>query len=301
MRRLPRSITALVLYLFVIFNIERVTLQNIGVVDIKGFVYLLVALFVLVIIRIDRIRDQSIGVLLFLATTVYFIGKFSVFYYYTQWNENTIYLIITELAVLWIGIWLAKMAGNAVKDFSEAVESITFSSLEKTKTLEEADRDIQAELYRSRRYNYPLTLVVVQPETDPLEYVPQIAIQEMQRSLLSRYAAVSLARELGKELRLLDTIIDLKHNMRFAILFPQTDGGKADFLIDRIYKIATDLGVGVTCGHASFPSDALTFEELLYTASDHMRYPTNSKPPEEFTNSEIPEKTSTDNNNDGEE
>ncbi len=300
MRRLPRSITALVFYLFFIFNIERVTLQDAGIVDIKGFVYLLVALFVLVIIRVDRIRDQSLGILLFLATTVYFIGKFSVFYFYTLWNENTIYLIITELAVLWIGIWLAKMVGDAVKDFSEAVESITFSSLEKTKTLEEADRDIQAELYRSRRYNYPLTLVVVQPETDPLEYIPQIAIQEMQKSLLSRYAAVSLARELGKELRLLDTIIDLKHNMRFAILFPQTDGGKADYLIDRIYKIAIDLGVGVTCGHASFPSDALTFDELLYTASDHMRYPTSSKPFDEAAESESSLKPSLSDITDGE-
>lgn len=278
MRSLPRSVTGLIFYLLVIFNIERLTLQDTAVVDIKGFVYILVALFILAIIRIGRVRDQSLGLLLFLATTAYFIGKFSVFYYYTRWNENTIYLIITELAVLWIGIWLAKLVGNGIKDFSDAVESITFSSLEKTKTLDEAEREIQAEFYRSRRYNYPLTLVVVQPETNPLEYNPHIAIQEMQSALLSRYATVSLARELGKDLRLLDTIIDLKKKMRFAILYPQTDGEKADYLIDRINTIATSLGIGVTCGHASFPSDALTFEELLSTASDHMRYPSIAKP-----------------------
>jgi len=278
MRRLPRSVGGLVVYLLVIFNIERLTLQDTALVDIKGFVYVLVALFILAIIQIERVRNQSLGIMLFLATTAYFIGKFSIFYYYTQWNENSIYLIITELAVLWIGIWLAKLVGNAIKDFSDAVESITFSSLEKTKTLDDADREIHAEFYRSRRYNYPLTLVVVQPETNPLEYNPHIAIQEMQRALLSRYATVSLARELSKDLRLLDTIIDLKKNMRFAILYPQTEGNKADYLIDRISTIATDLGVGVTCGHASFPSDALTFDELLTTASDHMRFPSIAKP-----------------------
>jgi hypothetical protein len=247
-------------------------------VDIKGFVYVLIALAILAIIQFGRIRDQPLGILLFVATTLYFIGKFSVFYYYTRWNENTIYLIITELAVLWIGIWLAKLVGNAIKDFSDAVESITFSSLEKTKTIDEAKREIQAEFYRSRRYNYPLTMVVVQPETNLMEYNPQIAIQEMQRALLSRYATVSLARELSKDLRLLDTIIDLKRNMRFAILYPQTEGDKADYLIERINTIATELGIGVTCGHASFPTDALTFDELLNTASDHMRYPSVAKP-----------------------
>ena len=278
MRSLPRAVTGLVLFLLVIFNIERFTLQDSTVVDIKGFVYVLVAIFIIGIIQFDFVRDQSLGILLFVATTAYFIGKFSIFYYYTRWDENSIYLIITELVVLWIGIWLAKVVGAAIQDFRLAVEAITFSNLEKTKDIDEATRDIQAEFYRSRRYNYPLTLVVVQPETNQMDYNPQVAIKEIQQSILSRYATVSLAREIGKNLRLLDTIIDLKKNMRFAILYPQTEGNKADYLIDRINNVASDLGIAVTCGHASFPSDALTFEELLSTASDHMRYPLVAKP-----------------------
>lgn len=278
MRRLPRATAGLIIYMLVIFNIERITLQDTTFIDIKGFVYVLVALFIIAIIQFDQIRTQSNGILLFVATTLYFIGKFSVFYYYTTWNENTIYLIITELAVLWLGILLAKIVGDAIRDFEEAVEAITFSNLEKTQDLEEAMRGIQAEFYRSRRYNYPVTLVVVQPETNPLEYNPHIAIKEIQQSLLSRYSTVRLARELSKNLRLLDTIIDLKKNMRFAILYPQTEGNKADTLIQRINQVASDMGIAVTCGHASFPSDALTFQELLHTASDNMRYPTVASP-----------------------
>ena len=182
------------------------------------------------------------------------------------------------MAFLWIGIILAKIVGDAIEDFRNAVESITFSEFEKTKDLEEAAREIQAEFYRSRRYNYPLTLVVVQPETSHMEYSPQLAVQEIQHSLLSRYPTVSFARELSKELRLLDTIIDLKQNLRFAILYPQTEGDKADLLIERINNVASKLGIGVTCGHAAFPADALTFEELLHTASDHMRFPLVAKP-----------------------
>lgn len=278
MRRLPRAITGLVFYLLVIFNLERITYQDIKLIDIKGFVYVMVALVIILIIQFKFLRRQPLGILLFVSTILYFIGKFLVFYYYTRWNENTVYLIITELAFLWIAILIGRIAGSALEDFEEAVESITFSNLEKTKELREAMREIQAEFYRSRRYNYPLTLVVVQPDTDPLEYNPHVAIKEIQQSMLSRYATVSLARELSKNLRLLDTIIDLKKNMRFAILYPQTEGDKANFLIKRINSVADKMGISVTCGHASFPNDALTFEELLRSANDNMRFPLISEP-----------------------
>lgn len=295
MRRLPRAISGLVLYLLLIFNLERITYQDVKLVDIKGFVYVMIALVIVLIIQFKFIRGQSIGILLFISTILYFIGKFFVFYYYTRWNENTVYLIITELAFIWIAILIARVAGSALNDFQEAVESITFSNLEKTKEVEEAMRDIQAEFYRSRRYNFPLTLVVVQPDTNPLEYNPHVAIKEIQQSMLSRYATVSLARELSKNLRLLDTIVDLKKNMRFAILYPQTDGDKANFLIQRINSVAENMGISVTCGHASFPDDALTFDELLRSASDTMRYPLISDPimTAEMINEPIKEDTNT--------
>ena len=278
MRRLPRAITGLVIYLLIIFNLERITFQDVKLIDIKGFVYVMIALSIVFIIQFDFFRRQSIGILLFISTILYFIGKYFVFYYYTNWDENTVYLIITELCFLWLAILIARIAGTAIKDFETAVESITFSDIEKTRLLDEARRDIQAEFYRSRRYNHPLTLVVVQPNTNPIEFNPQVAIEEIQNSMLSRYATVSLARELSKNLRLLDTIIDLKKNMRLAILYPQTEGYKADFLIQRINSVADNMGISVTCGHASFPNDALTFDELLRTATDNMRILPNSDP-----------------------
>ena len=80
MRSLPRAITGLVLYLLVIFNIERITLQDDALVDIKGFVYVLIALFIIAIIQYERVRSQSVWTLYFIATTIYFFGKFSVFF-----------------------------------------------------------------------------------------------------------------------------------------------------------------------------------------------------------------------------
>jgi hypothetical protein len=273
MRRLPRAITGLIFYLLVFFNLERITLQDTSIIDIKGFVYVLLSIFVVLILQVNFVRRQPAGVLLLSASILYLIGKFFVFYYFTNWDENTIYLIITEISLIWIGILIARIAGAAMVDFQDAVESITFSHLEKAKDISAAQSEIQTEFYRSRRYNYPLTLIVVQPDTNPLEYNPHIAVREIQQSMLGRYATVSLVRELSNNLRLLDTVIDLKDNMRFAILSPQTEEDKAENLINRINNIANNMGISVTCGHATFPKDALTFEELLRSASDHMRFP----------------------------
>jgi len=257
----------------VIFNIDRIVIDNEKLVDIAGFVFVIIALFIILIIQFDFFRRQSIGTLLFISIILYFIGKFFIFSYYTDWNGKTGYLILTEIAVLWIAILLARIASSSLKDFQEAVESISFSNLDRARELDEALSDIQAEFYRSRRYNYPLTLVVVQPDRNPNEYNPNAAIMEIQQSMQSRFATVSLARELSKNLRLLDTIIDLKKNMRFAILYPQTEGDKATSLIQRINAVADQMGISVACGHASFPDDALTFDELLRTANDKIRFP----------------------------
>lgn len=273
MRRLPISISGLVFYLLVIFNIDRIVIDNEKLVDIAGFVFVIIALFIILIIQFDFFRRQSIGTLLFISIILYFIGKFFIFSYYTDWNGKTGYLILTEIAVLWIAILLARIASSSLKDFQEAVESISFSNLDRARELDEALSDIQAEFYRSRRYNYPLTLVVVQPDRNPNEYNPNAAIMEIQQSMQSRFATVNLARELSKNLRLLDTIIDLKKNMRFAILYPQTEGDKATSLIQRINAVADQMGISVACGHASFPDDALTFDELLRTANDKIRFP----------------------------
>ena len=273
MKRLPRSIVSLIIYLLVLFNLERIPQQDTQVIDIKGFVYILIVILIISIIQIETVRNISLPYLLIGSTILYVIGKFIVFYYWTAWDNGQVYLIITELSLIWLAVILARMIGTYLGDFKKAVESITFSGLEKAKNLNDAREEIQTEFYRSRRYNYPLTLVVVQPDTNPLEYNQNIAIKEIQTSMLGRYAAVRLAKELSKNLRLLDTIIDLGKDTSIAILYPQTDGDKADYLINRINSSAHDMGFSVACGHASFPSDALTFDELLRVASDNVKFP----------------------------
>ena len=68
------------------------------------------------------------------------------------------------------------------------------------------------------------------------------------------------------------------HIGRFIILCPETDLENARFLAERTYKIIEErTGQLVHYGVASFPDEALTFEDLLHLARDRSKQPPTSK------------------------
>ena len=270
MKRLPRAIISIVLYLTVLYNIERITINNVSVIDIKGFVYALVIIFVLLILLFKFFRKQSIAMLMLFSLLTYVVGKFGVFRYWTDWSSNSAYLVITEATLIWIGVLLAHRAGIYIEDFEEAVKNISFSGIERSKEIGKTTDDIRVEMYRSRRYNHPLTMVIIEPETVPLEMDLNIAIKEVQQSVIGRYYAVNMARAIDDDLRLVDTIIDINQGKRFAILYPETTRENALPLIERVHGIAKNMGISIRSGIASFPEDAVTFDELMKKSATNL-------------------------------
>lgn len=272
MKRLPRSIYALIIYLAVLFNLERVTLQDIHIIDIKGFVYVFIVVMILLIISLSFLRRARFLALIIGSTILYTIGKFGPYKAWTTWDEYSIYLIITELSLLFIGLILALEVGRNIEDFNDAVESITFNGMERARLLSEARVEIDKEVFRSRRYHRPLTMLMVRPESDPIEVILQSAIEEVHRSMVGRHLAVNLARSINNVLRMTDMVIDLEDNRRFAILLPETSSEHSDLLIERIQRIAGEKGISVTCGKASFPDDALTLDDLIKQADKSLSF-----------------------------
>jgi GGDEF domain-containing protein len=65
-----------------------------------------------------------------------------------------------------------------------------------------------------------------------------------------------------------DLIIKLDQPERFILVCPETSASSSNMLIQRIQStVETDLGVSVSWGVATFPDDALTFEDLLHKAN----------------------------------
>jgi GGDEF domain-containing protein len=271
MKYLRFSILALLIVQAIFLKIERLRFEeDMQLIDIQKFVYVLGVAILAVTIGVPSVRRISRYVSLAVWLGIYLALK--VFVYddptHALLGDYHTYVSITEVAFLTILVLLAHTLAHHLHDFEQAIENVTFAGFGKrVQTLHEAEHDLQTELIRSRRHQRPLTVIVIEPDPNSVQANLHRTVQEVQRAMMGRYVLTSLARAVSDTLRRTDKIF--KHNSqdRFVVVCPETDTKASDVLIERIKTAATEqLGVIVHCGVSSFPTEALTFEELVHRA-----------------------------------
>jgi hypothetical protein len=167
-----------------------------------------------------------------------------------------------------------KLAGG-LSEFEDAVKKITFTSNNRRiRQLEEATEEIQAEMFRSRHYHHPLSVIMVEPEAESVQNTLHRAVQEVQKSMMNSYIVNTMAQTLSQYLRQTDLILEQREQGRFLILCPDTNSQDLDLLVEYVKTVATEqLGTAVTCGMSTFPDQAITFEELVNQAETKLVSP----------------------------
>lgn len=297
MSHLRRSVTFLLLALTVFFNIEKVSERFVtsatdqASINIQTFVYVLGILAVLSVLVIPLLWRANVGLALVVWLVLYLIAKlvFTQFDFLDIVGGNHAYLTFTEMGMVAILIWRAHDVARLLHDFEEAVRNITFADVSRrVKKLDDAEEDIQVELIRSRRHHHPLTVMVVEPEPESIQVALNRTVEEVQKAMMSRYVITSLARVVSGQLRRTDLVIDQREKNRFIIVSPDTTATNSSMLADRIQAAAAvQLGVLVSCGVASFPDEALTFEELVQQAKTNLRSPSEINRAVVFTSGEV--------------
>jgi len=171
-------------------------------------------------------------------------------------------------------VWLAHRVATPLQEFTEAVESITFTNTNnRIKPISEADEEIQIEMFRSRHNHHPLSVVLVELEPESLQAALNRAVQEVQQTMLSNYVINNIAHTLSKYLRRTDLILEQRDQGRFLIMCPDTTAGDLKLLVEYIQAVAVEqLGTSIACGVATFPDEAITFEELVNRAESHLHH-----------------------------
>ncbi len=181
-------------------------------------------------------------------------------------------ILALELVFLVTGMMLAREITLSFREMEQTVEKLIFATFSGRALLfEEAAKVIQTELARSRRYNRPLSLVIIEPDPAAIGAEFQPAPREIQQQLARRYVMAQIAEILDKEARNTDTIVKQDKPDRFIILCPETQTSNTNTLIRRVVeKTRAQVGVQVGFGVAAFPDEAMTFEELLQKAEAKM-------------------------------
>jgi GGDEF domain-containing protein len=195
------------------------------------------------------------------------------FYQQPLIGEVYTYITITEVTFLSVLIWLAHRTARSLQDFEEAVENITMVNINgRVRSLDDASEDIQIEMFRSRNHHHPLSVILVEPEPDSFKVMLHQAVQEVQNTIMNSYVITKLADSLSRHLRRTDLVLEERDRGRFVILCPDTNVKDLKILVEYIQATAVQiLGVSVRYGTATFPDEALTFEELVHQAEKKLQ------------------------------
>jgi GGDEF domain-containing protein len=274
MAKLKSVLIVLVIYLSIIFNLERIEYRaGIEGFGVHSFVYLLVLVsLVILFLQAKIVTFPRIAYLAFW-TTVYIVLRLTFF------NDGQIvggiatYVTITELTILLLANVIGFEVVRCYHAVEQYIEEIFLPATEKRiHPLSTVKEFIITEFIRSRRYQHPLSLVVIQPDIKSSLAEMQSSGTDIQKQIAGRFISARVSKLLSREVRRIDMIInpgDDDHS--FLILCPETKGEAAGRVAERIRNnIENKLGVSVTYGVASFPEDALTFEDLSQKAKNRL-------------------------------
>jgi len=268
MGSIKRQVVLVLIYIVAVFGLERLDIGAPGTFNLHPFAYVLILLAMVLTIIIPQLRRASIYLLIPLWGVIYlvlwslFSGQFSSFTY------DKLQVAIIELVLVTTGVLLAQGLARHITQVEDTIESLAFGEIPgRAACLEDAAEAIKVELTRSRRYNHPLTVMVLEPDPETLQASMQRTLQEIKLNMAKRYANARLCQIVNESARRTDLVLQQAKKGRFVILCPETEPHASTILANRIQSLAQgNLGISILWGTAAFPAEAVTFDELLQKA-----------------------------------
>ena len=270
-----RQIAALLAVLALLYALERLGIRIQGTADIQSYIYALGLIIVVAIVAAPGLWHLPAAVLIALCLTAYLVAKVILLSGRPALGGVHTYLLVTEAGLLSLAVWLAHRVARKLQSVEEVVRTIALDDIRAdVRDVDDALDEIQTELNRSRRYQRPLSVVVMEPETVSMRGALPRALLEAERGMMNRYVTACAAQLIAAELRRSDLLLHQGDGKRLIIVSPETTSTDSTRLVNRIETaVGEGLGVSMRYGIASFPHGALTFDDLLRQAETSLRYP----------------------------
>jgi hypothetical protein len=256
-------VAALIIWLFLFYNIERLSEP----INITSVAYTFVPFMAVLTILVPRLRKVPLRALLVVPIPIFLVLK--------AWVGRPIWgtaitLTVTEICVIALTTILARWVSNGLSEFESAIAHITIGQVGK---LSEPFSTGQAEMYRevrrARYYQRPVMLMAIGVEEESIQVALDRMVQEVQQAMMKQYVLSGVAKALCDELEDYNTIA--QRDDHFLALLPEVTSEKLTDLIERLRRaVSEQVGVTLQIGTASLPEDAVTFESLVDKAVREM-------------------------------
>jgi hypothetical protein len=146
--------------------------------------------------------------------------------------------------------WYARKLDGYMRRDRVPVESSSAPPL-----LEDEMESIKYEITRARRYNRPISVIIIQPIAK--------AFGAVEKAVLSK--------TLSRIFRRTERLYAMRKQGRYLIFCPETTNSSAEMLVNRIrIMVHREQDVHFNYGLATFPDQELTFEGLLSRAEENL-------------------------------
>lgn len=269
MANLKRTLFWNVIYLLVIVFLGQLDRSSTPIINFAVFFYLLAIFIIPIMIFVPSLHKVSVVVPMFFWGATYLIVMQVVDR--SKTGSMNIEVIGLELTLLEIGVWLSYQLSVVIQGSESLMEVLAQGTFPYRATnFDQASDRIKNEFAKSRRYHRPLALVVISPHHNK-EESQGAGRRNLQSDMMRHLSNARIGQIVGEEIRQTDFLIK-DHFGRYMILCPETTSENAGILSARITRILkTEIGVTAQCGYASFPEEALTFDDLVDLARNRIK------------------------------
>ncbi len=269
MTNLKRAFFWAAIYLAIIFVLGQADYTGRPIINFASYFYLAVMIAVPVTLFFPSISRVSSFVPLAVWAGVYLVLLQVIDRELTA-NAEEFPVIILEFVLLEAGVWFAHQLALQIGHAESVMDALALSAFpNRAHDIEAESQRIKIELTRSRRYHRPLSLVVIESESDDQKTTREM-LKSVQQDLLNRFTSARVGQIIDDRIRQTDLVLR-DHRGRFVVLCPETNLENTIMLATRIAGAVKErTNLRVLWGVAAFPEEALTFDDLLHKATERL-------------------------------
>jgi hypothetical protein len=179
-------------------------------------------------------------------------------------------IIVLEFILLEVGVWFAQQLSTEIRYAESLLDALALGAFpNRVRDIDAESQRIKIELTRSRRYQRPLSLLMIEVEPEHDDTASAIA-RTIQHDLMNRFSFARVGQVIDDLIRQTDLFLRDRRG-RYIILCSETSVPDVEMFANRIaYAVKDKTGLRMFWGFASFPDDALTFEDLMQKARERL-------------------------------
>jgi hypothetical protein len=271
MTNLKRAFFWAAIYLAVVFVLGQTDYTGRPIINFASYFYLAVMIAIPVTLFFPSISRVASYVPMAVWGGVYLI-LLQVINRDLSANAGEFPVIILEFVLLETGVWFAHQLALQIGHAESIMDALALSAFpNRAHDIEAESQRIKIELIRSRRYHRPLSLVVIESESEDQKTTREM-LKSVQQDLLNRFTSARVGQIIDDRIRQTDLVLR-DHRGRFVILCPETNLENTILLAKRITQAVKErTNLHVLWGVAAFPEEALTFDDLLQKATERLTH-----------------------------